>query len=110
MAHFGLSVLLPALCIASGAQAAPGTPAGHSATLESPVSADNLTAHGLLWRCAGAQCVATASNSRPVVVCQALAREAGPMIAFSAGGELLSAEQMARCNSASDREHRTAQR
>jgi hypothetical protein len=94
------------LTLALAALSAPGTlsarssNAGHTATLAAPVQADRLVAHGLLWRCADDQCTAPTGNSRPLVVCQALARTAGPVTSFGSGKTLFDAEQLARCNGA----------
>jgi hypothetical protein len=94
------------LTLALAAIAAPSTQparaseAGHRATLAAPAQADRLVAHGLLWRCTGDQCSAPSGNSRPLIVCQALARTAGPVTRFGSGEALLDAEQLARCNGA----------
>jgi hypothetical protein len=86
------------LTLALAALSAPGTlsaqasNAGHTATLAAPVQTDRLVAHGLLWRCADDQCT--------LVVCQALARTAGPVTSFGSGKTLFDAEQLARCNGA----------
>lgn len=92
-----LTLALAALS-APGTQPAAASTAGHRARLAVPAQADRLVAHGLLWRCAGDQCTAPTGNSRPLVVCQALARTAGPVTSFGSGKTLLDAEQLARCN------------
>ena len=71
---------------------------GYEVTLAAPAAKERIVAHGLLWRCADTRCMAAAGNSRPLIVCQALAREAGPVTSFRSGGDALAAEQLARCN------------
>ena len=51
-----------------------------------------------IWTCGDAGCSATASNSRPAVVCALLAREVGALKSFSARGEALDGEALAKCN------------
>lgn len=82
---------------------APSAPAradetGYVATLAAPAPKARLVVHGLLWRCAGQRCVAPAGNSRPLIVCQALSRAVGPVVAFSGAGETLPPALMLRCN------------
>ena len=51
-----------------------------------------------LWSCVQAGCAAQSSNSRPAVVCAALAKEVGPLASFSVKGEVLSADELGKCN------------
>lgn len=57
----------------------------YRAALNEPAMA-KLIAKEIMWSCAGNDCSAKQSGSRPVIVCGALARRAGPLAAFSAGG------------------------
>lgn len=70
----------------------------YQASFAGPVGKSQLVAKDLLWACAGDSCIADRSNSRPAIVCSALARAAGPLTAFAAGGDALGPEQLARCN------------
>ncbi len=82
-----------------------GVPAAHAATgyvaiLDKAPPQDQLVAHDLLWRCAGERCVAQAGNSRVAIVCEALAKAAGPLVSFTSGDDALAPERLARCNAA----------
>jgi hypothetical protein len=73
--------------------------AQHDASLAAPASKSRIVVHGLLWTCSGQRCTATAaSDSRPVIVCMALARELGTVLGFSTGSVALNEADLARCN------------
>ena len=52
------------------------------------------------WSCAGDTCRGSTEASRPLILCQDLAKRAGRLESFAADGQQLSAEQLAKCNSA----------
>lgn len=68
------------------------------AQLETPAAERVVIARGTAWTCEGTRCVAGKAASRPVNVCARLAREAGTVVSFTAEGESLPAEDLARCN------------
>ena len=80
------------------APAVAGEGAYYRATLAAPAPEARMIARGTLWLCNGANCGARKDNSRPAIVCARLAREAGPVTAFSHGGEAFDAEELAECN------------
>ena len=95
--RLGLAV---GLLMSGGAQAAT---AGHEARLERPAEKSRIVVHNLLWQCDERRCVAASqSDSRPVIVCMALARELGPVLDFATGGKALDAAGLARCKSRRD--------
>ncbi len=51
-----------------------------------------------LWKCAGDSCSAQDLGSRPVLVCQQVARKFGPVAAFTSVSGAFSAEDLAKCN------------
>ena len=51
-----------------------------------------------LWKCTGDSCSAQDLGSRPVLVCQQVARKFGPVSAFTSAGGAFSAEELAKCN------------
>lgn len=55
-------------------------------------------ARDTVWTCGEGACEAAPSNSRPQVVCAAVARKLGTLRTFSVAGEPLSAEELQRCN------------
>ncbi len=89
----------PLLAIAAaGLTAAPLAAATYSATLAAPVSADRYIAHDISWRCAATLCQGTTQTSRPVVLCQSLAKRAGRIESFAVDGSALPAADLASCN------------
>lgn len=99
-----MSALRPfALALAAATLAAPGAFAAdgaphYRAELAAPADKTRVVAGGLLWRCSGSECLAGKDNSRPLTVCRKLARETAEVTRFTAAGEELSAEDLARCN------------
>lgn len=61
---------------------------------------ENLIARDMLWSCTGAVCRGSSDYSRPLVVCQSLARKAGRIAAFRVDGRVLADSELERCNSA----------
>lgn len=80
-----------------GLSAAPR--AGYGAALAMPLPAPRQEiVGGLLWKCAGGQCAAPADGSRPVMVCQRIARTFGTVTRFTSPAGELSGEDLSRCN------------
>jgi len=92
--------LVATLMMSGEALAAAG---GHEAVLEKPAGKSRIVVHDLLWQCDDRRCVAAVrSDSRPAIVCMALAGAFGPVLDFSTGGEALDAAGLARCNARRD--------
>ena len=53
---------------------------------------------GQVWKCAESACVSGEATSRPAIVCARIAKEVGPLAAFTAGDKAFAAEELARCN------------
>ncbi|MFL6849467.1 MAG: CC_3452 family protein, partial [Sphingomicrobium sp.] len=79
--------------------AAPAAAASFSAKLEAP-SNRRIVAREINWVCAGDTCEGMTAESRPVVLCQALAKRAGKIEGFLVDGRALSDAELARCNAA----------
>jgi hypothetical protein len=77
--------------------AAPATAASYSATLAVPTTV-RFIARDISWNCGPAECQGATDLSRPVVLCQSLARRAGRVDSFLADGRALSAAELERCN------------
>jgi hypothetical protein len=90
-------VMAAAAAFAAPALAADG-PAHYRAELSAPAAKPQVVAGGLLWRCEGTECRAAKDNSRPLTVCRKLARETAAIVRFSAAGQELPADELARCN------------
>jgi hypothetical protein len=92
-----LAATLLAATLAAPALARDAAPY-YRAELAAPAAEARIVAGGLLWRCEGTQCFAGKDNSRPLIVCRKLAREAAPVTRFTAADEELAVEDLARCN------------
>lgn len=86
--------------LTSGSAAAAAGGAYYRAELASPASEARFVARDVAWACKGASCLAGQGTSRPLIMCSALARKAGPVASFIAGGKALDADELARCNAA----------
>ena len=82
-----------ALTIAS----APAAAATYSATLASPASG-RLIARDIVWSCGAAACQGATQESRPVVLCQSLAKRAGHVETFLVDGRAFTPAELERCN------------
>lgn len=78
--------------------AAPAVAANYSATLASPVTA-RLIAPDITWSCGADACQGATLESRPVVLCQSLAKRAGRVENFLVDGRAFSVSELNRCNS-----------
>ena len=73
--------------------------ASYSATLVKPTS-ERFIARDITWKCGPAACQGATEESRPLVLCQSLAKRAGPVAGFTVDGRALPAGDLDRCNSA----------
>jgi hypothetical protein len=93
-------LLAAAGLLACTAGAASARTSQYRAELAAPAAAARLVVRDIVWNCTGAGCVAGQGNSRPIVDCAALARQAGAIRSFSVAGAALPAEAMEKCNAA----------
>lgn len=94
----GISRVLALLLLPlAAAPAYAGTPY-YDVKLSAAVAQDRIIARELLWSCSGDRCVAAKSNSRPAIICSAVAKAAGGVTEFSAGGKKLDQAALAACN------------
>lgn len=70
----------------------------YTAELAAPASENRTVAGGVAWSCQGTTCVAGKGTSRPIRMCRELQRSMGDVTAFTAKGEALEADDLARCN------------
>jgi hypothetical protein len=78
--------------------ASPVAAATYSAKTSSPAPAQRIAARDILWTCSSGACTGSTPNSRPVVLCQGLAKEAGRIESFAVDGREISAAELQRCN------------
>lgn len=89
---FGAAIIpAPAYAASGGAY--------YTAELATPADEARVVASGVAWRCEGTTCKAGQGSSRALRICRGLNREFGTVVSFTAGGELLSEGDLAKCNS-----------
>ena len=91
-------MLRPALFLSTALlAAAPAAASTYSAQLAAP-TAGRVVARDIAWNCTGSACVGATQESRPAVLCQALAKRAGRVERFAVDGRAFSAAELERCN------------
>jgi hypothetical protein len=75
------------------------TAANYSAKPAAPLN-ERFVARDIVWSCAGAACQGSTEESRPVVLCQGLAKRAGRIDSFLVDGRAIGAADLERCNAA----------
>ena len=90
----------PVLSLAAIATlAVPAAAANYSATLATAASG-RIVARDINWTCGADGCQGATAESRPAVLCQALAKQTGRIETFMVDGRALSEPELAKCNSA----------
>ena len=79
--------------------AAPAAAATYSAKPAAPTSA-RFIARDITWACGPAACQGSTDESRPAVLCQALAKRAGRIDSFLVDGRAFTAAELDKCNTA----------
>lgn len=90
---FRLFVALSAL----GVIAAPATAASYSARLAAPIS-ERFIARDIIWACGADACQGSTQESRPIVLCQSLAKHAGKVDSFLVDGRAFGSAELDKCN------------
>lgn len=99
----GLALIWTALSFGAAVTPAPAiaqnpSKAFYRAELAQPASQPRAIAGDLVWACQGTSCTADKGTSRPLRICRDLNRKHGAIASFTAKGEALPAEELARCN------------
>jgi hypothetical protein len=82
---------------AFGLLAAPATAATYSAKLAAAAEG-HIIARDINWSCGASGCEGATDESRPAVLCQALAKHAGRVESFLVDGRAFSDAELAKCN------------
>lgn len=77
--------------------AAPAAATNYSAKLSTPTSG-RVIARDINWACGADGCQGATAESRPAVLCQALAKEAGRVDSFTVDGRAFTDAELAKCN------------
>jgi len=80
--------------------AAPAFASSYSAKPAAAPASAKIIGKDISWACTTSGCTGSTEASRPVVLCQDLAKHAGRIESFIADGKALSSEQLDKCNSA----------
>lgn len=72
--------------------------ASYSAVPASPTSEAKIIGRDISWRCGPDSCAGSTDASRPLVLCQGLAKKAGRIDKFVADGRALDEPELAACN------------
>ena len=87
-----------AIFTAAALLAAPALAGSYSAKpLTAPATA-KIIGKDISWACGADGCQGSTQASRPLVLCQDLAKRAGRLQSFVADGRALSADQLDKCN------------
>lgn len=94
-----VGALAVSAALLSVAGAAEAQTAHYIAVPAAPAAKERVITRSTPWQLApsGAYLAARAPE-RAVVLCQLLARDVGPMQSFTAGGQALGADELAKCN------------
>ena len=91
-------MLRPILALSAIAlTAAPAAASSYSANPGAPASGRFVT-RDIVWTCGPAACQGATDESRPLVLCQSLAKRVGRIDSFLADGRALTATDLERCN------------
>ena len=79
--------------------AAPAAAGSFTAQPVVPTKQAKIVARDIVWTCTDQGCRGATAESRPAVLCQALAKKAGRLASFTANGRAFAAAELDRCNS-----------
>ena len=77
--------------------AAPAAAATYTATPAVPASGRFIT-RDITWNCGAAACQGATDESRPVVLCESLAKRAGRIDSFIVDGRAFAPAELEKCN------------
>ena len=78
--------------------ATPAFAGSYSARPAAAPSQARIIGKDIAWSCVAGTCRGSTEASRPLVICQDLAKRAGRIASFESDGRALAAEQLAKCN------------
>ena len=76
---------------------APAVAASYSAKLATPLT-QRLIASDITWMCGADACQGSTAESRPIVLCESLAKHAGRIDSFLADGRAFTPTELDKCN------------
>jgi hypothetical protein len=95
------SVMIRALALLTAiAIAAPASAATYAGKPVAPAAEAKFVGRDIVWTLAGGSYQGSTSESRPLVLCQSLAKRAGQLASFTVNGRALPEADLAKCNAA----------
>lgn len=80
--------------------AVPASAATYAGKPSAPASEAKLVARDIIWNLAGGTYQGRTNESRPLVLCQSLAKRAGQLESFTVDGKAMAEADLAKCNAA----------
>jgi hypothetical protein len=102
MSRFASLIFTP-LILGAALAASPAGAANYSAKPVTKPQASRIIARDISWTCGPDACQGSTAESRPAILCQGLAKRAGPLENFVANGRALAAGELAKCNQSAKR-------
>ena len=91
-------IRVAAILAATALFAAPALAGSYSAKPVATPADSRIVGKNIAWTCSAGSCRGSTELSRPLVICQDLAKRAGRIESFLADGRPLAADQLAKCN------------
>jgi hypothetical protein len=86
------------IAAAAALAAAPVMAATYSAKPVTAAPTARIVANDIVWACGAGACQGSSEESRPAVLCQGLAKQAGRLASFVADGRAFGAAELDKCN------------
>lgn len=86
--------------VAALALAAPAAAATYAGKPAAPAGQAKFVSRDIIWNLAGGTYQGRTSESRPLVLCQSLAKRAGRLESFTVDGRAITDADLAKCNAA----------
>jgi|GEM_PF-691226 len=86
--------------LAALAFAAPAVAADYAGKPAAPAAQSKYVGRDIVWNLAGDSYRGSTEESRPLVLCQSLAKRAGPLESFTVNGRAFAEGDLAKCNAA----------
>lgn len=87
-----------ALFAALAMVATPAAAATYAGKPASPTAETKFVSRDIIWNLAGGTYQGSTSESRPLVLCQSLAKRAGRLESFTVNGRAFADAELAKCN------------
>ena len=93
-------MIRPLLFLAAFAIAAPAAAANYAGKPSAPVGEAKFVGRDIVWTNSGGTFEGRTDESRPLVLCQSLAKRAGRLDSFTVNGKAMAEADLAKCNAA----------